>query len=229
MARYGMLINTKKCIGCYACRVACQRQNNLLPTEDFIRYEEHEVGTYPNVRVETVPLQCMHCEDAPCVAVCPTGAVSIPSYDMADVETCVPAGAAVDPRTMLRVVKSRRSVRDYLPNTIEQDTLRLVLEAGRYTATAKNAQGCRFIVVQDELDELKRLVWDGIEGMLAPPAADKPRWVKLYKPFLVDARAGRQDFLFRNAPAVAFVAAERADDARLYGAAFTCAVEGAEG
>ena len=24
MARYGMLINTKKCIGCYACRVACQ-------------------------------------------------------------------------------------------------------------------------------------------------------------------------------------------------------------
>lgn len=116
---------------------------------------------------------------------------------------------------MLRVVKSRRSVRDYLPNTIEQDTLRLVLEAGRYTATAKNAQGCRFIVVQDELDELKRLVWDGIEGMLALPAADKPRWVKLYKPFLVDAQAGLQDFLFRNAPAVAFVAAERADDAGL--------------
>ena len=42
MARYGMLINTKKCIGCYACRVACQRQNDLLPTQDFIRYEEHE-------------------------------------------------------------------------------------------------------------------------------------------------------------------------------------------
>lgn len=74
MARYGMLINTKKCIGCYACRVACQRQNDLLPTEDFIRYEEKETGTYPNVRVETVPLQCMHCADAPCVSVCPTGA-----------------------------------------------------------------------------------------------------------------------------------------------------------
>ena len=64
MARYGMLINTKKCIGCYACRVACQRQNDLLPEQDFIRYEEHETGTYPNVSIETVPLQCMHCEDA---------------------------------------------------------------------------------------------------------------------------------------------------------------------
>ncbi len=74
MARYGMLINTKKCVGCYACRTACQRQNNLLPTQDFIRYEETETGTYPTVSYEVVPIQCMHCEDAPCVAVCPTGA-----------------------------------------------------------------------------------------------------------------------------------------------------------
>ena len=77
MARYGMLINTKYCIGCYACRVACQRQNNLAPTQDFIRYEESERGTYPNVAIEIVPMQCMHCEDAPCAAVCPTGAAFI--------------------------------------------------------------------------------------------------------------------------------------------------------
>ena len=77
MTRYGMLINTKKCIGCYACRVACQHQNSLLPTEDFIRFEESETGTYPNVGIETVPMQCMHCEDAPCVSVCPTGAAYI--------------------------------------------------------------------------------------------------------------------------------------------------------
>lgn len=77
MARYGMLINTKKCIGCFACRTACQRQNGLLPDEDFIRYEEHVNGSYPNVRIETVPLQCMHCADAPCANVCPTGATHV--------------------------------------------------------------------------------------------------------------------------------------------------------
>ncbi len=77
MTRYGMLINTKKCIGCYACRTACQRQNDLLPDESFIRFEDREEGDYPQVLVEHVPLQCMHCEDAPCAAVCPTGAASI--------------------------------------------------------------------------------------------------------------------------------------------------------
>lgn len=74
MTRYGMLINTGKCIGCYTCRTACQNQNGLLPSEDFIRYEQREAGTGSNVSVENVPLQCMHCEDAPCVNVCPTGA-----------------------------------------------------------------------------------------------------------------------------------------------------------
>lgn len=74
MARYGMLINTRKCIGCYACLLACQRQNDLDPETHFIRFEDREMGEYPTATVEHIPIQCMHCEDAPCVSVCPTGA-----------------------------------------------------------------------------------------------------------------------------------------------------------
>lgn len=74
MARYGMLINTKKCVGCFACRVACQMKNGLPAEESFIHYENLEHGVYPSVYAEVVPLQCMHCEDAPCQAVCPTKA-----------------------------------------------------------------------------------------------------------------------------------------------------------
>ena len=77
MTRYGMLIDTTNCIGCYACRTACQRQNGLDAEVDYIRYEERETGVLPFVHYETVPLQCMHCEDAPCVSVCPTGASHI--------------------------------------------------------------------------------------------------------------------------------------------------------
>ena len=86
MARYGMLIDTTKCIGCYACRTACQRQNSLLPDESFIRYEQREVGSYPDVNVENVPLQCMHCEDAPCAQVCPTGAAHMGADGIVEVD-----------------------------------------------------------------------------------------------------------------------------------------------
>lgn len=80
MARYGMLLDVTKCVGCYACRVACQMQNECPPTESYIRYYEHEKGTFPQVHHEFIPVQCQHCTDAPCVKVCPTGA----SYTRAD-------------------------------------------------------------------------------------------------------------------------------------------------
>lgn len=74
MARYGMMIDTTKCVGCYACRVSCQMQNELPVDISFIKFYETETGVFPNVKNEIVPVQCQHCEDAPCVNVCPTKA-----------------------------------------------------------------------------------------------------------------------------------------------------------
>ncbi len=74
MPRYAMIIDAKKCIGCYACQVACQMQNELGPDNVFIRFEDRETGKYPQVKYIIAPLQCQHCQDAPCVPVCPTGA-----------------------------------------------------------------------------------------------------------------------------------------------------------
>lgn len=74
MTRYGLAVDTTKCVGCHACRVACQNQNELDYDQSYNRIKELERGRFPSFEKEFVPLQCNHCEDAPCERVCPTGA-----------------------------------------------------------------------------------------------------------------------------------------------------------
>ena len=92
MTRYGMLIDLERCTGCLACRSACQRQNSLPADMGFIRYEHEEQEAFPNGRPSLVPVQCMHCEDAPCVSVCPTGA----SYVKAGGHVAVEEGKCIE-------------------------------------------------------------------------------------------------------------------------------------
>jgi len=74
MAKYALVIDDSKCTGCTACTIACQMHNNLAPEMNYNRLERLEIGTFPNVKVEIVPMQCMHCDNPACVTVCPTQA-----------------------------------------------------------------------------------------------------------------------------------------------------------
>lgn len=77
MTRYGMLIDSNRCVNCYACRATCQLNHSLLPAESFIKFEHKEEGVFPSVKIRTAPRQCAHCADAPCARVCPTGATYV--------------------------------------------------------------------------------------------------------------------------------------------------------
>lgn len=74
MVRYGMVIDLKKCIGCHTCTIACKVENGTRPGIFWNLVLDQEVGNYPSVRRQFIPRLCMHCEDPPCVEVCPTGA-----------------------------------------------------------------------------------------------------------------------------------------------------------
>jgi len=74
MARLGMLIDLKKCAGCYACVAACKSEHATPPGVLWCRVVKQEAGTYPQVRRTPLPLQCMHCAEPPCEKICPTGA-----------------------------------------------------------------------------------------------------------------------------------------------------------
>ena len=73
MVKYGMIIDLKRCIGCLSCALACKVENFTGPGVFWNTVEDEEIGSYPTVRRVFIPRACMHCRDAPCVSVCPTG------------------------------------------------------------------------------------------------------------------------------------------------------------
>ncbi|MFQ5899733.1 MAG: sulfate reduction electron transfer complex DsrMKJOP subunit DsrO [Candidatus Methylomirabilia bacterium] len=74
MARYGMVIDLKRCVGCHGCAVACKAEHFTGPGVMWARVLKTESGSYPAVRRLSLPLLCMQCRDPACLPVCPTGA-----------------------------------------------------------------------------------------------------------------------------------------------------------
>ncbi len=74
MARYGMVIELKKCVGCTACAQGCKAENGTPAGVWWGKVLMGEKGLGTSARRTFLPLLCMHCKNAPCVQVCPTGA-----------------------------------------------------------------------------------------------------------------------------------------------------------
>ena len=72
--RWMMVIDTRKCIGCHACTIACVVENKLPPGVVYRPVVTEEFGTYPNVAMRFTPRPCMQCEVPPCMPVCPVKA-----------------------------------------------------------------------------------------------------------------------------------------------------------
>jgi Fe-S-cluster-containing dehydrogenase component/formate-dependent nitrite reductase membrane component NrfD len=75
VARYGFIIDQDSCIGCHACTVACKSEHDvpLGVNRTWVKYIES--GSFPDTQRKFSVMRCNHCEDAPCVSVCPTTAL----------------------------------------------------------------------------------------------------------------------------------------------------------
>src|SRR5262245_7415488 len=73
--RYGFLIDQRKCIGCHACTVACKSENSV-PLGSFRTWVKYvETGRFPDTERHFAVLRCNHCDNAPCVTICPVTAL----------------------------------------------------------------------------------------------------------------------------------------------------------
>ena len=75
MTKYAFVIDQRKCIGCHACTVACKAEHDVPigVYRTWVKYVEK--GEFPNSRRYFLVNRCNHCDDAPCVTICPTKAL----------------------------------------------------------------------------------------------------------------------------------------------------------
>lgn len=201
-----MNVNKDKCIGCGLCIKDC-----------FVRDIEL-VDKKANIKNEAC-FKCGHC-----IAVCPKDAIYTDEYNMEDVKDYNKEEFEIDSDKLLNFIKFRRSVRQFKDKDVEDEKLLKVIEAGRFTQTARNSQGVSYIVVKDGLDELRKLALESLNEMgknilsnlnpqTIPFKMYAQMWVNMYESYLENPNG--LDKLFCKAPSVILVVADSDIDAGL--------------
>ena len=182
-----VIVDRDLCIGCGICAADCVGKK--------IKIED---GT---AVIKNPCIQCGHC-----IAVCPQQAISIPEYDMEDIE---PASSLemefTDPDIFLHGIKSKRSIRNYKADKIDDSILEKITQAGRYTATAKNSQDLTFAFVSKDIDHFKDMVWTELEDLVEGTAFSEKQAANFKASVMIRKKDRNNDFLFYNAPAVLFI------------------------
>jgi anaerobic dimethyl sulfoxide reductase subunit B len=98
--QYGFYFDSDRCIKCKACEIACKQWHGIKAgTVKLRRVVEVTAGSFPDVKRTFLSLSCKHCAKAPCVAACPTGALSKRTEDgivVVDRQKCIGCRTCLD-------------------------------------------------------------------------------------------------------------------------------------
>ena len=171
------IIDSEKCIGCGQCVTTCQRR----------------VLEIQNKKAVATGANCFYCGH--CLAICPQNAVRASGCDD-EIWELSNDTAFLDEVSLKKHIKFRRSIRQYKETPVEKEKIEKIIEAGRITPTASNAQNVRYIVIQNGIDAVE----DAVLEQYNPSNATQEHAVSLPYTFGIDRL--KRGFLFHKAPLV---------------------------
>jgi nitroreductase/NAD-dependent dihydropyrimidine dehydrogenase PreA subunit len=179
-------IDDDKCIVCSKCIDDCP--NSYLYLEDE-KIHTHQKG-------------CMECGH--CYAICPQGAITMTNYDSADEEVVLMS--EINPETLLNAMKSRRTIRQFKPDHIEDEKIEKILEAGRYSPTGANRQMVSYTILGSKQKEAEEICL----SLFRKGKKFGSAFAGYLKRIEID-----DDFFFKGAPLVIVVASKSTVDGGL--------------
>ena len=181
-----IIVNEEKCIGCELCVKDCP--------SSYLHIE--------NGKAHTNKGGCLECGH--CYAICPQGAITMTNYDFPE-EAVVPM-TELPSDTLLAAMKSRRTVRQFTDQAVEEEKIQKILEAGRYSPTGGNNQNVTYTILGSKQNEAEAICVD-----LFRKGTSLPRRSKAFA-----ARFNVTDnFFFKGAPLVILVSSRSSVDAGL--------------
>ncbi|MBO1679720.1 nitroreductase family protein [Bittarella massiliensis (ex Durand et al. 2017)] len=181
MKQRQVIIDRSRCVGCGLCSRVCVAHN--------IAVSGQKAGTIGDA--------CIFCGQ--CLAVCPQKAISMAGCGDGQVEK--KGDVRLCPDAVLDVIRFRRSIRTFQQRAVPREVLEQVLEAGRLTHTAKNAQDLSFVVLDRERDR--------VEGMALKLFRAVRPIVGRFSPLARNSRIDDHFFFFRAPIAIAVLAENR--------------------
>ena len=179
-------IDADKCIVCLKCINDCPNSYLFLENEEIHASQKG----------------CMECGH--CYAICPQGAINMTNYDSIDEEVVLMS--EIDPETLLKAMKSRRTVRQFKPDPVEDEKIEKILEAGRYSPTGANKQMTSYTILGSKQREAE----DICLGMFRKGKKFGSTFASYLKRIEID-----DDFFFKGAPLVIVVASKSGVDGGL--------------
>lgn len=194
-------VNKELCIGCGKCINDC--------TVGIIKLKDN--------KADIAPIKCLECGH--CIAVCPVNAVSNSEYDINEIIPYSSNKFDIQPETLLNFIKFRRSTRSFKNIPVEDEKIKNIIEAGRYSPSAGNQQPLKFIVLNKTLKEFTKMAIDTYQEFLnndkdivLKALGNNKNYLATLKNMCREYKNGTKDRLFFNAPAVIVIAGKQNAD-----------------